>query len=42
MNASAERPLVVAAMLIIIAIGLFFDRVVFLACERYLQRKWGR
>lgn len=37
-----DMPLVVAAMLIIIAIGLFFDRVVFLACERYLQRKWGR
>jgi NitT/TauT family transport system permease protein len=36
-----DMPLVVSAMLIIIAIGLFFDRVVFLAGERYLQRRWG-
>jgi NitT/TauT family transport system permease protein len=37
-----DMPLVVAAMLVIVAIGLFFDRVVFLSAERCLQRRWGR
>lgn len=36
-----DMPLVISAMLIIVAIGLFFDRVVFLAGERYIQRRWG-
>jgi len=36
-----DMPLVVTAMLIIVAIGLFFDRVIFLAGERYIQRRWG-
>lgn len=36
-----DMALVVAAMLVIVAIGLFFDRVIFQAGERYIQRRWG-
>jgi ABC-type nitrate/sulfonate/bicarbonate transport system permease component len=36
-----DMALVVAAMLVIVAIGLLFDRVLFQAGERYIQRRWG-
>jgi NitT/TauT family transport system permease protein len=36
-----DMALVVAAMLVIIAIGLLFDRVLFQSGERYLHRRWG-
>lgn len=36
-----DMALVVAAMLVIVAIGLIFDRVIFQAGERYIQRRWG-
>lgn len=36
-----DMALVVAAMLVIVAIGLLFDRVIFQAGERYIQRRWG-
>lgn len=36
-----DMALVVASMLVIITIGLFFDRVLFQAGERYIHRRWG-
>jgi NitT/TauT family transport system permease protein len=36
-----DMALVVAAMLVIVAIGLLFDRVLFQAGERYIQKRWG-
>jgi len=36
-----DMALVVAAMLVIVVIGLLFDRVLFQAGERYIQRRWG-
>ena len=36
-----DMALVVAAMLVIVVIGLLFDRVLFRAGERYLHRRWG-
>jgi len=36
-----DMPLVVASMLIIVAIGLIFDRIIFRAAERTLLRRWG-
>jgi ABC-type nitrate/sulfonate/bicarbonate transport system permease component len=36
-----EMALVVAAMLVIVAIGLSFERVLFQPGERYIQRRWG-
>jgi len=36
-----DMALVVAAMLVVIAIGLLFDRVLFQTGERYLYRRWG-
>jgi NitT/TauT family transport system permease protein len=36
-----DMALVVAAMLVIVAIGLLFDRVLFQSGERYLHRRWG-
>ena len=36
-----DMPLVVAAMLVIVTIGLFFDRVLFKSAERYLHVRWG-
>lgn len=36
-----DMALVVAAMLVIVGIGLLFDRVLFQAGERYIQKRWG-
>lgn len=36
-----DMALVVAAMLVIVAIGLLFDRVLFQTGERFIQRRWG-
>ncbi len=36
-----DMALVVASMLVIVAIGLLFDRVLFQAGERYIHKRWG-
>lgn len=36
-----DMALVVASMLVIVVIGLLFDRVIFQTCERYIRIRWG-
>jgi len=36
-----DMALVIASMLVIVVIGLLFDRLIFQSCERYIQTRWG-